>query len=91
MNAMVKHSFFTNKNFSQVDGECQQDDYCSGSTLLRRGKKLEDNNNLTKEDIEYVNYRQLLKFEQAPEYLQHNPYIRDGYRKLLPTRLCWER
>ncbi|KAI5639891.1 hypothetical protein NE865_07620 [Phthorimaea operculella] len=66
-------------------------DEFSGSTLLRRGgKKLEDNNNLTKEDLEYLNYRQLLKYEQAPHYLQHNPYIRDGYRKLLPTKLCWE-
>lgn len=66
-------------------------DYCSSTTLLRRGKRLEDNNNITKEDILYINYRQLLKYEEAPAYLQHNPFIRDGYRKLLPTRLCWER
>lgn len=63
----------------------------NSSKLLRRGKKLEDNNNLSKEDEEYINYRKLLKYEQAPAYLQHNPFIRDGYRKLLPTRLCWER
>lgn len=76
----------------QVEDECSSEkEYNSGSTLLRRGKKLEDNNNLTKEDLDYINYRQLLKFEQAPSYLQHNPFIREGYRKMLPTKLCWER
>lgn len=75
----------------QVQEEHPEKEYSSGSTLLRRGKKLEDNNNLTKEDLEYINYRQLLKYEQAPAYLQHNPFIRDGYRKMLPTKLCWER
>ncbi|XP_026752074.1 progestin and adipoQ receptor family member 3 [Galleria mellonella] len=74
----------------KVEDECSTENYSSGSTLLKRGKKLEDNNNLTKEDLEYINYRQLLKYEEAPAYLQHNPYIRDGYRKMLPTRLCWE-
>ncbi|VVC96240.1 progestin and adipoQ receptor family member 3 [Leptidea sinapis] len=75
----------------KVEETCVQDkEHCNGTTLLHRGKKLEDNNNLTKEDIEYINYRQLLKYEEAPVYLQHNPFIRDGYRKLLPTRLCWE-
>ncbi|KAH9634734.1 hypothetical protein HF086_017517 [Spodoptera exigua] len=70
--------------------ECRTEGYCQSSGLLRRGKKLEDNNNLTKEEEEYINYRQLLKYEQAPEYIKHNQYIRDGYRKLLPTKLCWE-
>lgn len=65
--------------------------YCPTNTLLRRGKKLEDNNNLSKEDEEYLKYRKLLKYHEAPVYLQHNPYITDGYRKLLPTKLCWER
>lgn len=73
------------------DEHSSEKEYSAGSTLLRRGKKLEDNNNLTKEDLEYINYRQLLKYEQAPAYLQHNPFIRDGYRKMLPTKLCWER
>lgn len=75
----------------QVQDDHTEKEYSASSTLLRRGKKLEDNNNLTKEDLEYINYRQLLKFEQAPAYLQHNPFIRDGYRKMLPTKLCWER
>ncbi|CAG9119470.1 unnamed protein product [Plutella xylostella] len=72
----------------EKEQECEtEQDYCR----LRNGKKLEeDNNNLTKQDLEYLSYRQLLKYEQAPEYLQHNPFIRDGYRKLLPTKLCWE-
>lgn len=76
----------------QVEDECKQEsEFSSGTALLRRGKKLEDNNNLTDEDVEYINYRKLLKYEEAPVYLQHNPYITDGYRKLLPTKLCWER
>ncbi|CAH0714570.1 unnamed protein product, partial [Brenthis ino] len=75
----------------KLEGECKQEsEFSSGTTLLRRGKKLEDNNNLTDEDVEYINYRKLLKYEEAPVYLQHNPYITDGYRKLLPTKLCWE-
>lgn len=72
----------------QVENECTKK-FCK--QIHRRGKRLEDNNNLTKEEQEYLNYRQLLKYEQAPPYLQHNPYIREGYRKLLPTKLCWER
>ncbi|XP_046962664.1 progestin and adipoQ receptor family member 3 [Vanessa cardui] len=75
----------------KLEDDCKQEkEYCKGNTLLRRGKKLEDNNNLTDADVEYINYRKLLKYEEAPEYLQHNPFIKDGYRKLLPTRLCWE-
>ncbi|CAH2267551.1 jg11840 [Pararge aegeria aegeria] len=74
----------------KLEDDCMQEKEFSSNKLLKRGKKLEDNNNLTKEDVEYINFRKLLKYEEAPEYLQHNPYIRDGYRKLLPTRLCWE-
>lgn len=76
-------------SFEKVEDDCCPE-FCQTNTLLRRGKKLEDNNNLTKEDEEYMNYRELLKYEQAPVYLQHNPFIRDGYRKMLPTKLCWE-
>ncbi|KOB71796.1 Uncharacterized protein OBRU01_13164 [Operophtera brumata] len=77
-------------SIEKVEDE-ESEGFCTTNKLLRRGKKLEDNNNLSKEDEEYINYRKLLKYEQAPVYLQHNPFIRDGYRKLLPTRLCWER
>lgn len=27
---------------------------------------------------------------QAPAYLQFNPFIRKGYRNMLPSNLCWE-
>lgn len=35
--------------------------------------------------------RQLLRFEEAPEFLQYNPYILRGYRSCLTTKLCLER
>ncbi|KAK2589142.1 hypothetical protein KPH14_001962 [Odynerus spinipes] len=34
--------------------------------------------------------RRLLPFEDAPEYLQHNPFILHGYRGYLTTKLCVE-
>ncbi|KAG7213054.1 hypothetical protein KM043_002385 [Ampulex compressa] len=34
--------------------------------------------------------RRLLPYEDAPEHLQHNPYIRHGYRGYLTTKLCLE-
>lgn len=38
----------------------------------------------------YEKLRQLLSFEDAPEYNKHNPYILGGYRSMLPTKLCFE-
>lgn len=38
----------------------------------------------------YRKYRQLLHYDDAPHYLQFNPYIRKGYRTMLPSKLCWE-
>lgn len=35
--------------------------------------------------------RRLLPYEEAPEYLQHNPFILHGYRGYLTTKLCLER
>lgn len=34
--------------------------------------------------------RKLLKYEEAPKYLQFNSFITRGYRNILPTRLCIE-
>ncbi|XP_018053928.1 PREDICTED: progestin and adipoQ receptor family member 3 [Atta colombica] len=34
--------------------------------------------------------RRLLRFEEAPQFLQHNPYILHGYRGCLTTKLCLE-
>ncbi|XP_077287526.1 progestin and adipoQ receptor family member 3 [Arctopsyche grandis] len=45
---------------------------------------------MTAEEQEYHKLRQLLPFEEAAPHLKHNPYIRTGYRKFLPTILCWE-
>lgn len=44
---------------------------------------------ITPEDEEKM--RRVLPFEEAAEYLQHNPYIRHGYRGYLTTKLCVER
>jgi hypothetical protein len=35
--------------------------------------------------------RRLLPFEEAPHYLKYNPYILNGYRNSLTTKLCLER
>lgn len=43
---------------------------------------------VTMEDEEKM--RRLLPFEEAPGYLQHNPYILRGYRGYLTTKLCLE-
>lgn len=39
----------------------------------------------------YEEARQLLSFEDAPEYLKHNIFITSGYRRILNTELCLER
>lgn len=33
-------------------------------------------------------FKVLLKYEDAPQHLQFNPFIRNGYRTFLPTKLC---
>ncbi|XP_043266773.1 progestin and adipoQ receptor family member 3 [Venturia canescens] len=43
---------------------------------------------ITPEDEEKM--RRLLPYEEAPEYLQHNPFIFHGYRGYLTTKLCLE-
>ncbi|XP_037824377.1 progestin and adipoQ receptor family member 3 isoform X1 [Lucilia sericata] len=36
----------------------------------------------------YNKYKLLLNFEDAPDHLKFNPYIRGGYRTFLSTKLC---
>nr|CAH7751470.1 unnamed protein product [Callosobruchus chinensis] len=38
--------------------------------------------------IYYEKSRKLLEFQDAPEYLKHNPFILKGYRQMLNTDLC---
>lgn len=33
----------------------------------------------------------LLRYEDAPSYLQFNPYILNGYRGYMSTKMCLER
>ncbi|KAJ8911588.1 hypothetical protein NQ315_016125, partial [Exocentrus adspersus] len=42
------------------------------------------------DDIYYEKARQLLLYEDAPEYMKHNSYILSGYRGILNTDLCIE-
>ncbi|XP_003694576.1 progestin and adipoQ receptor family member 3 [Apis florea] len=63
----------------------------TGEVYRKTSKKLEDSpikGKLTPEDEEKM--RRLLPYEEAPEYLQHNPYILHGYRGYLTTKLCIE-
>ncbi|XP_071051527.1 progestin and adipoQ receptor family member 3 isoform X2 [Onthophagus taurus] len=65
------------------------------SVNLRRSRSI--NNNEFKqervepnEDDDDDKYRRLFCFDEAPEYLKHNVYIRNGYRGMLNTKLCME-
>lgn len=51
-----------------------------------------DNSTVKKKIIpeEEEDMRRLLRFEEAPEFLQYNPYILRGYRGCLTTKLCLE-
>ncbi|CAH1098795.1 unnamed protein product [Psylliodes chrysocephalus] len=40
------------------------------------------------DDIYYEKAKQLLPYNEAPPYLQHNPFILNGYRRNLSTDLC---
>ncbi|CAH1999827.1 unnamed protein product [Acanthoscelides obtectus] len=40
------------------------------------------------DEIYYEKSRVLLEYQDAPEYLKHNPFIRKGYRQMLSTELC---
>ncbi|XP_015438154.1 PREDICTED: progestin and adipoQ receptor family member 3, partial [Dufourea novaeangliae] len=63
----------------------------TGEVYRRGSKKLEESpikGKLTLEDEEKL--RQLLSYKEAPEHLQHNPYILNGYRGYLTTKLCLE-
>lgn len=44
-----------------------------------------------KSNFDYQKVRQLLNFDEAPEYLKHNPFILTGYRGILNTDLCIQR
>lgn len=58
----------------------------------RHSKKLEESpikGKVTLEDEEKM--KRLLSYTEAPQYLQHNPYILSGYRGYLTTKLCIER
>ncbi|CAO1423167.1 unnamed protein product [Diamesa serratosioi] len=44
--------------------------------------------NLTEKEEAYKKYRQLLNYEDAPKHLQFNPFIRKGYRNMLPSKMC---
>lgn len=35
-------------------------------------------------------FRQLCSYDEAPNHLKFNPFIREGYRKELTTKLCVE-
>ncbi|XP_012276803.1 progestin and adipoQ receptor family member 3 [Orussus abietinus] len=48
----------------------------------------QDKKEITLEEEEKM--RRLLPYQDAPEYLQFNPYIRNGYRGYLSTKLCIE-
>ncbi|XP_043515136.1 progestin and adipoQ receptor family member 3 [Frieseomelitta varia] len=64
----------------------------TGEVYRRSSRKLEDSpikgKKITLEDEEKL--RRLLAYEEAPEHLQHNPYILHGYRGYLTTKLCIE-
>lgn len=42
-------------------------------------------------DVETQKAMTLLKFEDAPEYMKHNPFILKGYRGILNTDMCIQR
>lgn len=67
---------------------------CNSFQVYRRlSRKVDESpikdKKITLDDEEKM--RRLLNYEEAPEYLQHNPYIRHGYRGYLTTKLCIER
>lgn len=67
---------------------------CNSLQVYRRlSRKLDESpikdKKITLDDEEKM--RRLLNYEEAPEYLQHNPYILHGYRGYLTTKLCIER
>ncbi|XP_043580278.1 progestin and adipoQ receptor family member 3 isoform X1 [Bombus pyrosoma] len=64
----------------------------NGEVYRRLSRKLDESpvkdKKITLDDEEKM--RRLLNYEEAPEYLQHNPYILHGYRGYLTTKLCIE-
>lgn len=45
---------------------------------------------MKEQEENYRKFRQLLDFDDAPAYLQFNPFIRRGYRTMLPSKQCLE-
>ncbi|XP_044742305.1 progestin and adipoQ receptor family member 3 isoform X2 [Chrysoperla carnea] len=58
-------------------------------TKCMQSDRDKDNNSNDNNKEENKLYK-LLRYEDAPEYLQFNPYIRSGYRQFLNTKLCLE-
>lgn len=81
--------------FSLTPGLSNQDS--SGSAMPQKGQKSPQ----TSHYIELGGYQywpvlvprgiRLYTYEQIPVFLRENPYITDGYRAYLPSRLCIKR
>lgn len=61
-------------------------EYTESNTIIRNEISQTDIDDFTCEKA-----KQLLHFDDAPEYLKHNNYIITGYRGMLNTKLCVER
>lgn len=64
---------------------------CSDFAFCILKQACEDSTAEGKVPEEEDNLRRLLRYEDAPEFLQYNPYILRGYRGCLTTKLCLER
>lgn len=63
------------------------DKNCNETLALEKAMK---KSKIEYDEIYYEKARQLKHYDDAPEHLKHNQYIRTGYRGLLSTGLCWE-
>jgi len=52
-------------------------------------KETQDEKPTSKDNNSYNAF--ILSYEDAPNYLKFNPYIRSGYRGYLTTKMCLER
>lgn len=85
----------------QVDCSRGLEDYLSSFTFALKAAKMHQKLLKSAHYIELGSYQywpvlvprgiRLYTYEQIPVFLKDNPYITDGYRAYLPSRLCLKR
>lgn len=85
--ATLLNTCFNHNNGKIIDAKivCSTNTNNVNNNINKKSKKSQE-----EKDLSYEKLRQLCSYDDAPNHLKFNPFIREGYRKELTTKLCLE-